>query len=145
MLYPFKHSTLGWPDRDSYLDHQVRFNEVRVPNQLSGCCTPVGRMLSLMITGQAEARKMGPRCGLITWEQGDQALRVKDSEPITLEEYKSYVRSQVGELRDSQNDSFFGAVQELHWDKLEDNWTNDTACVIEPIVFLQRGIYSFYV
>lgn len=115
---------MGWLSRDSYGNPAERYEEVRIANQLWGCLTPVGRILSLMVMGKSIARKRGADQGAVTWQDGNRAIKVMKCMPFSLSKFKSSVRSLYDETRKRLNQLFFGAPPELDISKLADcNWS----------------------
>ena len=103
-----RYSTLDWPSREYYQDHQWRLESVRRDFMLEGCLTPLGNMVSLMAYGKYTAKQLG-RMGVVTWDADGEGLQIKDTR-VTMVGFKIYVRGIISEAKDiMKKELLFGA------------------------------------
>ena len=108
------YSTLDWPSREYYDDHQWRLESVRRDFMLEGCLTPLGYMVGLMAYGKYTAKQLG-HPGVVTWDSDGQGLQIKDTR-VTLDGFKMYIRGIISEAQDIVNKELLFGVGEMRLD-----------------------------
>jgi hypothetical protein len=111
-----RYSTLDWPSREYYGDHQWRLESVRRDFMLEGCLTPLGYMVGLMAYGKFTTRQLG-RCGVITWDEDGEGLQIKDIR-VTMAGFKSFVAGVISNAQEIMNKELLFSVGQMNLDLL---------------------------